>query len=340
MTPEPKGYFDQRWNSRATALPADGVVDRLGSLLDGRGRSHRRPPRSLVCRGFNQGRIIARSVELRNRATQTGVLFLTGLSTSTTRRRRAARAALPAGRARRRRSPAIARSSCRARSWSRSTRQARPTWRPSSGASRPSIGSRCSGSTGRALVSRASTTHWSATTTSRASACAFEPRRRRPVERCGSSSTRCSPRRSKQRFRIVASVTRGASVRRVWRRRDPDGDRESLQGRRGRALEPARPHASPDQPAARAQRPLGADRGVRRPARPDGDGEHLHARARRRGRTRLREAPGMKGRIRTKTVSTRQPLLRAFPPDVVVAHCSARPDALRCPAHVGQVAER
>ena len=57
MTPEPKGYFDQRWNSRATALPADGVVDRLGSLLDGRGRSHRRPPRSLVCRGFNQGRI-------------------------------------------------------------------------------------------------------------------------------------------------------------------------------------------------------------------------------------------------------------------------------------------
>ena len=70
-------------------------------------------------------------------------------------------------------------------------------------------------------------------------------------------------------------------------------DREGVQGGRRPALVAARPAPPPDLAAAPARRAVGADRRVRRPARPHRDREHLHARPRRRGRARLREAARM-----------------------------------------------
>ena len=59
------------------------------------------------------------------------------------------------------------------------------------------------------------------------------------------------------------------------------------------SLEPARPAPPADLAAAPARGAVGADRGVRRPARPHRHGKHVHARARRRGRARLRDDAAM-----------------------------------------------
>src|SRR6266542_1865953 len=82
------------------------------------------------------------------------------------------------------------------------------TLRPCIGSCRRSIGSPCSGSTGRAPASRASTRPRSATTTSRAVASACAPPSPRPGAASGSTSRACSPKRSSGRYRRARIATR------------------------------------------------------------------------------------------------------------------------------------
>ena len=94
-------------------------------------------------------------------------------------------------------------------------------------------------------------------------------RRRRPARRSGSS---CRPTLA-ERARGVAAAARGprprrAAVRLERRRRAPHLDREGVQGGRDPALVTARPAPPADLAAASARRAVGADRRVRRPARP------------------------------------------------------------------------
>ncbi len=146
---------------------------------------------------------------------------------------------------------------------------------------------------GRPRLAR-STSPWSATTTSRAGGSGYAPRRRRPGGRSGSSSTRRSPTRSRQRLgpredrdpeaRLFAGSGADALRTAIAKACRAAGDP---------ALVAARPAPPADLAAAPARHAVGADRRVRRPARPDRDREHLHPRARRRGRARLRRPARM-----------------------------------------------
>jgi hypothetical protein len=88
------------------------------------------------------------------------------------------------------------------------SRRAPITSRPSIGCCRRGIGSPCSGSTGRAPGSRASTRQRSATTTSRAFASAFAPLPPRPGAASGSTSRTCLLRRSSGRYPRARIATR------------------------------------------------------------------------------------------------------------------------------------
>ena len=135
------------------------------------------------------------------------------------------------------------------------------------------------------------------------------PDARRRLRRAPRSASGCAPATTKTRKPLwvelppalaealsgIAPAARGsrpgrAAVRVERRRRAPHVDREGMQGGRDRRSGRRTICATAGSAAAPARRAVGADRRVRRAARPDRDRQHLHARSERRGRARLREA--------------------------------------------------